>query len=908
MYIRRLGVLRLGNPSGAAPAKSTIQVNASSIDVSCIINTGILVAGFFVAQDGGPGSLNGITYSNDSSSWLSIDLTRSTDGWHFTVSIDTDALVVGLNVGTITLADTNAGDDEVITINVTASDQPYVPAPTLRVVPGSLVLAVQQGNPATVTTYIRVTSTNSTDLTAPTIGTISGTAAAVVTTQRFGSGAVYEFTITVTAGALTAAGSPYSAVIPVLSSGATNTPQNVTLSLQVTAASPPPTPTMQLSASAVTLSGVEGSASTQQADITVTSGNGAALGTTSVGTVTGTAASVVSTSVTGHTVSIFTTPGALLASGSPYSATIPIADSLASDSPKNVTLTYNVTSPPTGVTIPVEVRLFNDVAGSGVLVSRPLMLRPGDLTSADEAARKVRLYVGGVEQSIYTKALRGRHSDGSLRAVLIQFRYDIPNTTPIAGTVVLGSVRGTTDIAATPVVDDVTYIKSTTPFGLRAGFVPTDPSYLCATLVAGSPLIPAAQVDAVSYPLFVAYANDRYDALKNTDTTSTSALSDYEHPRGLVSLWCMTGDIKYYIAAISRMRYLYNYSNDTSPTSYSPTHNIELLSPAGAGVGGPAEAKSQRHWTWFVGYYLTGWPTFYATANAGGQIGMRQATSYNYARPINPSSTTSHSPRNCMRNVPYMWIAALMDATRTISSPSGAGVAASGYSAQFAKIWTDVAANLYVETHGGTGWRNGFPFHHNTYQDDDASAVQGDWPLFQSALVARHLIDYYLMVHANSAIPPLLKLMVDTLYLNSATASGNAYSTGSDLSGATIGGTSYSFLQPRWGLPYLSKATPTPGNGVWTFPMWAPAIAFVHKYYGGNDPGGTPYSTWYARAVNVANVYHSGGGTGPLNWSWKVWAETFGGTQVASYLMSLTGAPTGPSAPPSPTVYTDWPT
>lgn len=881
----------------------TLSLSSSSVSLAAVEGATATVQSLVTAQSGNGGTLGGVGIGTitetTGSGWLSASVQGGFPAL-VTVVCDPTGLADDTYTGSVQVTDARASNSP-RTISVTFVVSP-VAAPSLVLSNPTMTLSVQEGNATTTTATCTVTSSTATSPGSLSVGTITGTGATGVSASVVGN----VVTVTGASAALTHASSPYTATVPIVDATASNSPQNITVTLNVAAVSPPPTPTMALSASAVSLSAEESSGAVASTTVTVTSSNGAALGTTGVGTISGTASAAVTTSVSGAVVTINAAVGVL--TPGTYTATIPITDSLASNSPQNVTLTFTVTARPVGTTIPAAVYLFGSTAGASVLVSRAFPLRPGDLSDADATAKKFRVYVSGIEQAIYAEPLRGRHADGSIRAMLVQFRADIPSSTPITASVVLGSARTTTDIAKTPITTDVAWNMGVSPYQSKAALLPTDPSYLCATLVAGSPLIPAAQVDAVSYPLFVAYANDRYEALKNTDTTNTSALSDYEHPRGLVSLWCMTGDIKYYTAAISRMRYLYNYSNDTSPTSYNPTHNLEALSPAGAGAGGAGEAKSQRHWTWFVGYYLTGWPTFYSTANAGGQIGMRQATTYNYARPINVNSITSHSPRNCLRNVPYMWIAALMDATRTITNPSGPGVAASGYAAQFAKLWTDVAANLYVETRGGTGWRNGFPFHHNSYQDDDASAVQGDWPLFQSALVARHLIDYYLMVHANSVIPPLLKLMVDTLYLNSATASGSASSTGSDLTSASIGGTSYSFLQPRWGLPYLAKATPTPSNGTYTFPMWAPAIAFVHKYYGGNDPSGTPYSTWYARAVNVANVYHSGGGTGPLNWSWKIWAETFGGTQVASYLMSLPGQPQGPASARTPTVYTDWPT
>lgn len=894
-------------PSSAGSITPTLSLSTTSVALAATAGDTATVQVVVTGQSGNGGALGGVgigtIVENSGSGWLSASVQGSFPAL-ITIVCDPTGLSAASYTGTVQITDPRASNSpRTVSVAFTVA---AVAAPTIVLSNPTMTLSVQQGNAATASATCLVTSGTATALGALSVGTVTGTGSTGVTAAIVGN----TITVTGASAALTNASSPYTATVPIIDATASNTPQNITVTLNVAAVSPPATPTMALSASAVSLSAVQGSGAVASTTVTVSSANGATLGTTSVGTITGTGAAAVTTSVSGHVVTISAAVGSLAVAA--YSATIPILDSAASNSPLDVTLTFNVTAQPVGTTIPAAIYLFGDTAGANVLVSAVFPLRPGDLTVADATANKFRVYVSGVEQAIYAEPLRGCHTDGTVRAMLVQFRYDVPNTTPITASVVLGSARGTTDLTKTPVTQGVTWMMGQAPYGVRAKLLPTTPSYLCATLVAGSPLVPAAQVDSLSYPLFVAYMDNRYEAIKNIETTSTSAQSDYEHIRGLVAAWCMTGDTKYYQSALSRMRYFYTYNNDTNPPSYTPTHNVENVTPYGAGAGGSGEPKSQRQWTWFVGYYTTGWPNFYATANALGQIGMRAATSYTYARPIAAAiggTSRNHSPRAIMRTTPGMWIAALMDATRSVISPSGGAVSASGYQTQFAKIWTDVAAGKYVESSGGTGWRSGFPFHVQTYQDDAGGAVLGDWPLFQSALIARHMIDYYLMVHAHPDIPPYLKLMVDTIYLNSASTSGNASGTGSDLASAVVGGVTYTFLQPRWGLPYLAKATPTPDSQVWTFPMWAPAIAFVHKYYGGNDPGGTPYLTWYARCVNLANMYHQGGGTGAASgWSWKIWAETFGGTQIASYLMSLTGPPQGPASPRTPTLYTDWPT
>jgi hypothetical protein len=58
-----------------------------------------------------------------------------------------------------------------------------------------------------------------------------------------------------------------------------------------------------------------------------------------------------------------------------------------------------------------------------VLVSNGIPLPPGSLMP--ESIGELRVVINGLEQPAYIEALTGRHADGSVRSVLIQFRYPI---------------------------------------------------------------------------------------------------------------------------------------------------------------------------------------------------------------------------------------------------------------------------------------------------------------------------------------------------------------------------------------------------------------------------------------------------------------------------------------------------
>lgn len=118
------------------------------------------------------------------------------------------------------------------------------------------------------------------------------------------------------------------------------------------------------------------------------------------------------------------------------------------------------------LSIAAQLERFDGGSGS-ITVTNGVAFRPGDLTSAKLTAQKLRVFVSGVEQAIYTEALNGRHPDGSVKVVLIQFTYTF--STPLSAEIRLGETRQTTDISKQAVTSQ------------PAGFLfPTSPVFLCA--------------------------------------------------------------------------------------------------------------------------------------------------------------------------------------------------------------------------------------------------------------------------------------------------------------------------------------------------------------------------------------------------------------------------------------------
>lgn len=131
---------------------------------------------------------------------------------------------------------------------------------------------------------------------------------------------------------------------------------------------------------------------------------------------------------------------------------------------------------PQGRTINMLVRR-RDTGTGVVMINNAVPLPQGSVQPG--ALSSLRVIVAGVEQRIYVEALRGRHADGSLRSVLIQFPYSLDAA---------GTASAQLVISSTPrSVGDLTE-QSTARGNPQAVILPTDPSYLVTTDLVGPTL------------------------------------------------------------------------------------------------------------------------------------------------------------------------------------------------------------------------------------------------------------------------------------------------------------------------------------------------------------------------------------------------------------------------------------
>jgi len=886
-------------------------LSASTVSLTQQAGSATTVTGQVSVGNSGAGSLAGIHLGAISyvsgSGWLSASVIP---GYPATLTVTANAAALGAGTysATIPVQDTNATNSpQTLTVSFVVT---AVVAPTIVLSNPTMALSVQQGNAATASATCTVTSGTAAGLGTLSIGTVTGTGSTGVSATVSGN----VVTVTGASAALTSASSPYTATVPVVDATASNTPQNITVTLNVTAVSPPPTPTMALSASSVTWSATEGSNATRSATITVTSSNGATLGTTTVGTVTGTASSAISTSVSGHDVTITFNVGSL-AAGS-YGATVPILDSLASNSPQNVTLSITV-DPVSSTTYDVtaSVNLLASTAGAGVFVGGGFPLRQGDLMPSDLTARKFAVFVSGVEQSVYVEAMPGRFPDGSVRAVLVQFVYDIPSSTPIAAQVKLRTTRNTTDRAKVSMTPDVVWAVTVGGVwgedgDIKAKLLPTDPTYLCATDATFQPLIPSSQMTAAEVARFDTFAQARASSLRTQTLNKLSSnistfQSTYDSPRALFAMWQRTGDVAWYQDA---MRLLYRLIEWVFPApnyaGFSANPNVwgEVRFTQSSNADWQ-EWHSQRFWSYAAAWQLSGYAPFYTRLNAAHQSGNPSSrSSYSGAVTINGALGYINQNYGIRPNVYLAWrhlAAYVIGANRRSTSPSGNGNRDMNFPAELPLI----VEAWYVNQWNRVGdWRNGVVgiYYGNTdgaNQSPPAPHAE-DFPTFQLSLANAFLMTYEREVYADARIPGMIKANVTALLNNTkALVSGEqGYGYGT------------------YGAPYWMNRTAA-GTGAATssyFVMDAAAIAYCAAKWPSDVVNGATFATWYNRAIdpgNNANVIDPGGQK--YDWDrwergWKIFGEQFGNSQCGPYFMR-NGVPTGPSTINSLAVPTSWP-
>jgi hypothetical protein len=205
----------------------------------------------------------------------------------------------------------------------------------------------------------------------------------------------------------------------------------------------------------------------------------------------------------------------------------------------------------------IDLTVVRFAGGTGtVLVSSGIPLAPGMLRAGQ--SKQVRLLVNGHEQPVFVKQLKGFHQDGSLRSILLQFRYPVASA-GMSAQLVLGQNRTTADLSAGP----ATYPhKSPLP---AAAALPSSPAYLISTGLVGRVMLAPDPYSPAFESNFATYGNPKWSSyLSKYGSISASDANDlnyYDRAFIYYAWWVRTGNPEYwrraaYLESAYRDRYL----------------------------------------------------------------------------------------------------------------------------------------------------------------------------------------------------------------------------------------------------------------------------------------------------------------------------------------------------------------
>jgi hypothetical protein len=196
----------------------------------------------------------------------------------------------------------------------------------------------------------------------------------------------------------------------------------------------------------------------------------------------------------------------------------------------------------------IAMRVTRIDGGTGtVLVSSGVPLRPGDLMPTQ--INQVRVMVEGVEKAVYVEGLKGKHPDGSLRSLLVQFEEEVNDGWWLHAALEIdpGVERIFTDRS-----------RASPPAVPAAVVLPTDPEHLVATGIAIHPLLTEQEViqrqggtPFVGVLTDFRTASDAHWNAYGADWLSTTLV--YDRAMNHFTFWAMTGDVLYWKRAVANV-------------------------------------------------------------------------------------------------------------------------------------------------------------------------------------------------------------------------------------------------------------------------------------------------------------------------------------------------------------------
>lgn len=537
---------------------------------------------------------------------------------------------------------------------------------------------------------------------------------------------------------------------------------------------------------------------------------------------------------------------------------------------------------PTGDNIVISAALRSRSGVGSGLINGGIWFKKGHVDDAIIAARKLKVEIGGVEQSIAIKVLNGRHSDGSIRAILIQLIGDIPDiVNDIACEVIIGEVRTTADLSIVAVTPSI--------YAARRVICLTDTAYMCDTMITGMPLLPSSNENVHNADYFGTLFRQRFNGIKNNEINVGNYQSTYESNRGLLARYCIEGDHEFYDQAYRRTYELltrYSLSDPNQYTSWNPEPNQNGL-PGVNADGTPAEQHSQRYVSYICAYYMTGLDEYWNVVCAHQQAFKSAVNTLTIARGNNGHVDDNYGVRFNLVGLWPMLLGVFADATKVYANPAKFG---SGGIFDFpTEIPWILDAMDFHSYPVASGYREGLNGMRYT-ATNSGKANPGHGPTFQFALQCDMLMFYYINVHADPLAAQLVKQNVDVIWDN------NIFPLESGMPMFGIGSHAYSYMVPdNAGQKAGTEPSEPPvwGADPYTIVMWAPAIAFCKALF-----GDAKYTTYLAIATNKGQVQSP-----QLTWSWKIFGETFGNSLCTPYFDQIGMPPDLPSSIRTPIQY-----
>jgi len=268
--------------------------------------------------------------------------------------------------------------------------------------------------------------------------------------------------------------------------------------------------------------------------------------------------------------------------------------------------------PATEEGLAVVATVYRNQSGSGTcLISSGFPTPPGLVTEAMVTSGAIRVLVNGTEVAANVTGLRGRHHDGTLRSVLIQFYYSMASGSSISAAVYFG---GAARSAADP-----PYVRPTWQMVSNNNVIlPTDTDYLCSTLLHGRYLLPQGTGTAAEEKMYTALAGVEFDKMAAGLYTTWEGAATYETISAILAMWCRTGDVKYQREAVKHVLTSFLWLTYNTPTPAGAGVEVGVINPDGrtdgtntVAHGLSAEQHGPRSFSYAQMYLMTGYRDFW---------------------------------------------------------------------------------------------------------------------------------------------------------------------------------------------------------------------------------------------------------------------------------------------------------